>query len=93
MFWKKELMRGLIEVKGELARQQGIIAVYDNVVVRQQALIERLLDRIQAGSFKELKLAEAVTMAPRDVEEFYDPLRDEELAGLAVATGEESNGN
>jgi hypothetical protein len=86
MSWKKELLKGLVEVKSELARQQGIIAVYDQMTTRQQATIEKLLDRIQAGSFREFKLAEAASpmLTQRDVEEFYNPLADENLAGMAM---------
>jgi hypothetical protein len=87
MFWKKELLKGLVEVKAELARQQSVIALYDLMMTRQQATIERLLDRIQAGSFKEYKLAEAATEAKltqRDIDDFYNPLADENLAGMAL---------
>ena len=91
MFWKKELLKGLVEVKAELARQQSIIVVYDQMITRQQGTIERLLDRIQAGSFKEFKLAEAASpmLTQRDVEEFYNPLADENLAGMAIPVDEE----
>ncbi len=91
MSWKKELLKGLVEVKAELARQQGIIVVYDQMVTKQQVTIEKLLDRIMAGSFREFKLAEAASpmLTQRDVEEFYNPLADENLAGMAIPVGEE----
>jgi hypothetical protein len=86
MSWKKELLKGLVEVKSELARQQGIIAVYDQMTTRQQATIERLLDRIMAGSFREFKQAEAASpeLTQWDAEKFYNPLADENLAGMAM---------
>ena len=88
MFWKRELMKGLAEVKAELARQQGIIAVYDQMVTRQQVTIDRLLDRIQAGSFREFKQGEAMTVTYPVTQEFYEPLEDEELAGMTVKIDE-----
>jgi len=86
MFWKKELLKGLVEVKAELARQQSVFAIYDQMVTRQQGTIERLLDRIQAGSFREFKLAEAAApvLTQQDVTDFYNPLVDENLAGMAI---------
>jgi hypothetical protein len=77
-------MKGLAEVKAELARQQGIIAVYDQMVTRQQGTIDKLLDRIQAGSFREFKQGEAMTVTYPAAQEFYEPLEDEELAGTTV---------
>lgn len=91
MSWKKELLKGLVEVKAELTRQQGIIVVYDQMVTRQQVTITSLLDRIMAGSFKEFKLAEAASpvLSQSDINEFYNPLADENLAGMAIPVDEE----
>lgn len=88
MFWKRELMKGLAEVKAEVARQQSVIVVYDQMVTRQQGMIEKLLDRIQAGSFRELKQGEAMGATYPVAQDFYQPLEDEELAGMAVKFGE-----
>jgi hypothetical protein len=88
MSWKKELLKGLADLKGEIARQQGIITTQDLAIQRQQAVIERLLDRIQAGSYKELKLTPTaeVKYDARAIAEFYEggPEEDEDLAGMVV---------
>lgn len=94
MSWKKELMKGLVELKGEVARQQGIIATQDLTIQRQQKVIERLLDRIQAPSFRELKVgtSEPVFDA-KGIAEFYNPPGgDEDLVGMAVPMEEGPTG-
>uniref|UniRef100_A0A6M3KY57 Uncharacterized protein n=1 Tax=viral metagenome TaxID=1070528 RepID=A0A6M3KY57_9ZZZZ len=92
MSWKSELLKGLVEVKGEIARHQGIITTYDLMVNRQQVMIEKLLDRIQAPSFRELKVVGA-TVEPVGNPGFYDPGADEDLAGMALPMEDGARGN
>lgn len=91
MSWKKELLKGLVEVKGELARQQSVIAVYDSTVQRQQAVIEKLLDRIQSKDLKELKTYESLVPATLE-KEFYNPEEDESNIGMAIPVEEKPGG-
>jgi hypothetical protein len=92
MSWKSELLKGLAEVKGELGRQQGIIMTYDSMVNRQQVVIEKLLDRIQAPNFRELKTvtAQVETVGSPG---FYDPRVDEDLVGMALPMEDRTRGN
>jgi len=90
--WKKELLRGLVEVKGEVARQQGIILTQMGMIEKQQRVIDRLLDRIQAKDFKELKTFTVSEETELVRNEFYSPLSDEELAGTVAAIEEGREG-
>jgi hypothetical protein len=94
MGWKKELLRGLAEVKGEVGRIQGIIVTQDSTIQRQQQVIEKLLDRIQAGSYKELKLTPSaeIPWTPVATEGFYEPAGDEDIAGMALPMEDRLNG-
>lgn len=94
MNWKMELLKGLSEVKGEVARQQGIIVTQDATIQRQQQVIDRLLDRIQAPSFRELKVATSGDQwKPIDTAGFYEPGADEDLAGMALPMEDRTRGN
>lgn len=93
MGWKKDLMKGLVEVKGEVARVQGIIVTQDATIQRQQQVIEKLLDRIQAPSFRELKSVPSgeEKYDSRAIAEFYEkgaPLMDDDVAGMAIPVEE-----
>jgi hypothetical protein len=86
MGWKKDLMKGLVELKGEIARQQGIIVTQSSVIQKQQGWIERLMDRVQAKDFKEFKMLSVPEVSPTEVAGFYEPAgADEDLAGMSVA--------
>ena len=85
MFWEKEVLKGLVELKGEVKGFQRVLVTYDLMVQRQQKIIEKLLDRLQAGSFQELKTyTEPEVAFERERAEFYNPFSDEDLAGEAV---------
>ena len=85
MFWEKEMLKGLVELKGEVKGFQRVLVTYDLMVQRQQKIIEKLLDRLQAGSFQELKTyAEPEVAFERERTEFYSPFSDEDLAGEVV---------
>ena len=94
MSWKKELLRGMVELRGEVARQQSVIVAFDLMVRGQQRMIERLLDRLQAKDFRELKTYAGVeTELPLNrVGEFYNPLADEDMAGMVVKDEGEIDG-
>ena len=95
MSWKKELLRGMVELRGEVARQQSVIAAFDLMVRGQQRMIERLLDRLQAKDFKELKsftVPMETEIALSRVGEVYNPLGDEDMAGMVVRDEGEIDG-
>lgn len=95
MGWKKELLKGMVELRGEVARQQSVIAAFDLMVRGQQRMIERLLDRLQAKDFRELKSfsvpGDAELWSAR-VGEVYNPLADEDMAGMVVRDEGEIDG-
>lgn len=96
MFRKKELMdrvvgieKELVSLRGEIERQQGMVAIYRDVVEQQQKHIEQLLDRAMSRELKEYKtftLPEVSRMAR--IRTGYNPLEDEELTGRIVTEGE-----
>lgn len=90
MSWKKELLKGLVELKGEVGRIQGVIMTQDSMIQRQQGMIEKLMDRIQSKSLEEYKGVNPTVEAVAQ-EGFYDPLMDEDLAGTAMQVEEGPN--
>lgn len=97
MWHKRELLNRLVGIekelvmlKGEIERQQGMVAIYRDVMEGQQKHIDKLLDRAMARELKEYKtftLPEGPTVSYSS----YGPDSDEELAGRVV-TEEELSG-
>jgi hypothetical protein len=80
----------LVLLRGEIERQQGMLAIYRDVVEGQAKHIDKLLDRAMARELKEYKtftLPEGPHMGI-GVREIYNPMADEELAGRVVVEEE-----
>lgn len=95
MFRRRELMdrvvgieKELVSLRGEIGRQQGMVAIYRDVVEMQHKHIGELLDRAMSRELKEYKTF-TLPESPRVyTQEVYNPLMDEELSGRVVTEGE-----
>ena len=95
MFGKKGLYdrmvgieKELVLLRGEIERQQGMLAIYRDVVEGQAKHIDKLLDRAMARELKEYKTFTLPEVPAIGLREVYNPMADEELAGRVVVEEE-----
>jgi len=78
----------LVLLRGEIERQQGMLAIYRDVVEGQAKHIDKLLDRAMARELKEYKTFTLPEGPQVGLRESYNPMADEELAGRVVVEEE-----
>lgn len=83
-----DLKKELVELKGEVARQQASIVSYRDLVEQLLKREDLLLDRLMARNLKELKVLRLPEVVMRGSEGDYDLEGDEELAGSVLGREE-----